>query len=400
MAEELIAGQTGGPVPMPGHDGASRSVSAHEYGGAGGPLVSVVIPVYNVSRYLPQCLESVLAQTYQNVEVLIVDDGSTDGSGSICDRFAERDSRIRVIHTDNRGLSAARNLGLENISGAFIFFIDSDDWIEPNTVETLVKAALRTKADVVTMKACMEFVGKTSNLRAGKKRSRIYRGVDKSADTFRGGDKSAVTLRDGDKSAVTFRGGDILAAYAEGLLGNAAWNKLYRAECFRDLRFPYGHNYEDVVVAWKLMKELAENGRAVTALPEVLYHFRARKSSISHTWTLDNVCDCWEAYHGKFEGLPDYREKLLPECFVAIRRMWVSFESYSREDRARAEATVREMQIFSKKHFLEVMRGEYSARAKMTCLLSQSRSAPAMWAGACGGKLWRAFWRRKNEMFE
>ena len=370
MAEELIAGQTGGPVPMPGHDGASRSVSAHEYGGAGGPLVSVVIPVYNVSRYLPQCLESVLAQTYQNVEVLIVDDGSTDGSGSICDRFAERDARIRVIHTDNRGLSAARNLGLENISGAFIFFIDSDDWIEPNTVETLVKAALRTKADVVTMKACMEFVGKTSDLRAGKKRSRIY------------------------------RGGDILAAYAEGLLGNAAWNKLYRAECFRDLRFPYGHNYEDVVVAWKLMKELAENGGAVTALPEVLYHFRARKSSISHTWTLDNVCDCWAAYHGKYEELADYREKLLSECFVAIRRMWVSFESYSREDRARAEATVREMQAFSKKHFAEVMRGEYSARAKITCLLSQSRSAPAMWAGACGGKLWRAFWRRKNEMFE
>ena len=380
MAEKLIADQMGGSVPMPGHDGASRSVSAHEYGGAGGQLVSVVIPVYNVSRYLPQCLESVLAQTYQNIEVLIIDDGSTDGSGSISDRFAVRDSRIRVIHTDNRGLSAARNLGLEKMGGTFVFFIDSDDWIEPNTVETLVKAALRTKADVVTMKACMEFVGKTSNLRAGKKRSRVYRGGDKSADTF--------------------QGDDILAAYAGGLLGNAAWNKLYRAECFRDLRFPYGHNYEDVVVAWKLMKELAENGGAVTALPEVLYHFRARKSSISHTWTLDNVCDCWAAYHGKYMELADYREKLLPECFVAIRRMWVSFESYSREDRARAEATVREMQAFSKKHFAEVMRGEYSARAKMTCLLSQSRSAPAMWAGACGGKLWRAFWRRKNEMFE
>lgn len=335
----------------------------------GGPPVSIVVPVYNVSRYLPQCLESVLSQTYQNIEVLIVDDGSTDGSGSICDRFAERDPRIRVIHTDNRGLSAARNLGLESISGAFISFIDSDDWIEPNTVETLVKAALQTKADVVTMKACMEYVGKTSYPRVVKKRSHVY------------------------------RGGDILAAYAEGLLGNAAWNKLYRAECFRDLRFPYGHNYEDVVVAWKLMKGLSENGGSVAALSEVLYHFRARKSSISHTWTLDNVCDCWEAYHGKFEGLPDYREKLLPECFVAIRRMWASFEGYSREDRARAEATVREMQAFSKKHFSEVMRGEYSARTKMTCLLSLSRSAPAMRAGACGGKLWQAFGRRKNEMF-
>lgn len=335
----------------------------------GGPPVSIVVPVYNVSRYLPQCLESVLSQTYQNIEVLIVDDGSTDGSGSICDRFAERDPRIRVIHTDNRGLSAARNLGLESISGAFISFIDSDDWIEPNTVETLVKAALQTKADVVTMKACMEYVGKTSYPQVVKKRSHVY------------------------------RGGDILAAYAEGLLGNAAWNKLYRAECFRDLRFPYGHNYEDVVVAWKLMKGLSENGGSVAALSEVLYHFRARKSSISHTWTLDNVCDCWEAYHGKFEGLPDYREKLLPECFVAIRRMWASFEGYSREDRARAEATVREMQAFSKKHFSEVMRGEYSARTKMTCLLSLSRSAPAMRAGACGGKLWQAFGRRKNEMF-
>ena len=343
-------------------------------------MISVIVPVYNVEPYLRKCLDSIVNQTYRDLEILVIDDGSTDGSGKICDEYAEKDERVKVFHTKNRGLSCARNLGLDEAKGERIGFVDSDDWIEPNTVETLVKAALRTKADVVTMKACMEFVGKTSNLRAGKKRSRVYRGGDKSADTF--------------------QGDDILAAYAGGLLGNAAWNKLYRAECFRDLRFPYGHNYEDVVVAWKLMKGLAENGGVVAALPEVLYHFRARKSSISHTLTLDNVCDCWAAYHGKYMELADYREKLLPECFVAIRRMWVSFESYSREDRARAEATVREMQAFSKKHFAEVMRGEYSARAKMTCLLSQSRSAPAMWAGACGGKLWRAFWRRKNEMFE
>lgn len=362
--------QTGGPVPVPGHDGAGGEALAPDHIVTGGPRVSVVVPVYNVSRYLPQCLESVIAQTYHNIEVLVVDDGSTDGSGSICDRYARRDARVRVIHTDNRGISAARNLGLENLCGAFILFIDSDDWIEPNTVETLVQAALQTKADIVTMRGCLEYVGKTSCPRAGKKRSRVY------------------------------RGGDILAAYAEGLLGNAAWNKLYRAECFRDVRFPDGRNYEDVIVAHRLMKGLAENGGTVAALPDALYHIRVRKSSISHSWTPENVCDCWAAYHGKFEELPDYREMLLPECFVAIRRMWSSFGSYSREEQARVEATVREMRDFSKKHFAEVMRGEYSAQMKVTCLLAQSRSAPAMWAGFCGGKLWRTFGRKKIEMYE
>ena len=117
------------------------------------PLVFVVIPVYNVSRYLQQCLDSVVSQTYRNLEIIIVDDGSTDGSGRICDRYEKRDERSHVIHSANRGLSSARNLGLDKIRGSYILFVNSDDWIEPHTVDTLIRAAMQTGADIVIAKS-------------------------------------------------------------------------------------------------------------------------------------------------------------------------------------------------------------------------------------------------------
>ena len=95
-------------------------------------MISIVIPVYNVEKYLPQCLDSVLSQTYTNYEVILVDDGSPDGSGAICDAYAQKDSRFRVIHQKNAGVSAARNNGIEQAAGEWVTFIDSDDWVEPN----------------------------------------------------------------------------------------------------------------------------------------------------------------------------------------------------------------------------------------------------------------------------
>ena len=118
------------------------------------PLVSVIIPVYNVSRYLLQCLDSVISQTWRNLEIIIIDDGSTDGSGRICDQYADRDDRIKVIHSPNRGLSAARNLGLENLKGQYIAFVDSDDLIEPHAIETLIRTALLTESHIVTAGFC------------------------------------------------------------------------------------------------------------------------------------------------------------------------------------------------------------------------------------------------------
>ena len=238
------------------------------------PLVSVIIPVYNVSRYLPQCLDSVISQTYQNLEIVIVDDGSTDGSGSICAHYAERDDRILLIRSENRGLASARNLGLGNICGDYISFIDSDDWVELHMINKLLDAALQTGADIVTAKKCFEYVGVTLHDEDGDEYPRIYSGED------------------------------LMLALAEAKFGNTVWNKLYKAECFKETRFPDGLNYEDVSTTLKVMKEAAENGGSLASLPDVLFHYRVRKSSILNTYSFKNNIDSWTAHYSKYIALP------------------------------------------------------------------------------------------------
>jgi glycosyltransferase involved in cell wall biosynthesis len=113
-------------------------------------LVSIIVPVYNTAYYLPKCIKSMLNQTYHNIEIILVDDGSTDKSATICDKYAKRDKRIRVIHKKNGGVSSARNTGIENATGRYIMFVDSDDWLPLNAVESLHKAILFNDGDFCT----------------------------------------------------------------------------------------------------------------------------------------------------------------------------------------------------------------------------------------------------------
>ena len=119
-------------------------------------MISVIVPVYNVKPYLRKCLDSIINQSYRDLEILIIDDGSTDGSGDICDEY-RKDDRIKVFHTENRGLSAARNLGLDSASGDWIGFVDSDDWIEPDMYEVLIRKGEETGADVVECGSLFEY---------------------------------------------------------------------------------------------------------------------------------------------------------------------------------------------------------------------------------------------------
>ena len=113
------------------------------------PKISVIVPVYNVEQYLPRCIDSILNQTFTDFELLLIDDGSTDGSGAICDEYARKDSRIRVFHKENGGVSSARNLGLYNAKGKYIAFIDADDWVESRSLPAFVKALEKCESDVV-----------------------------------------------------------------------------------------------------------------------------------------------------------------------------------------------------------------------------------------------------------
>lgn len=306
-------------------------------------LVSVIVPVYNVKNYISQCLESIIRQTYNNLEVLIIDDGSNDGSELICDEFAD-DSRIRVFHLENHGVSYARNHGIHNAKGDYITFIDSDDWVNDNAIEILIKAALNTNADIVSAQSSNELIGKTI-----QPKLRL-------------------------ETITSFQGSDILKAYSRGLFPDYVWNKLYRREIFDNIRFPENRNFEDCDIMWRIVMDLVQKDRVLTIIPEVLYHYRMRKGSISRTYSLKNIDDYWKACSEKFKGLPILHEELLSECMMVIGRMWLNYCSFSKEEKNNASLLLQEMQSFSNEHRDEIMTRNYPRSVRLACSISKHRS--------------------------
>lgn len=139
-------------------------------------MISVIVPVYKVERYIHQCIVSILNQTYQDLEILLIDDGSPDKCGEICKEYAKKDSRIKVFHTENHGLSAARNVGLQIAKGEYIGFVDSDDWIEPDMFEILLRRLEETGADISVCEIWREDV---EERHPGKSvRNAVYTGTD------------------------------------------------------------------------------------------------------------------------------------------------------------------------------------------------------------------------------
>lgn len=139
------------------------------------PLISIIVPVYNTAAYLRRCLDSILSQTYGHWEAILVDDGSTDGSGAICEEYASRDSRFQVTHRPNSGVAATRNAGLDAATGEYIGFVDSDDWIEPDMFRSMVMAILSRRADIATCNVRIVYPNKT----AIKKSTEEFRVVDR-----------------------------------------------------------------------------------------------------------------------------------------------------------------------------------------------------------------------------
>lgn len=223
----------------------------HDAGSDTFPKITVIIPVYNVAPYLQKCLDSVMNQTYANLEIIIVDDGSTDGGGAICDRYAGEDERIQVIHQENQGLSAARNAALDIMTGELVGFVDSDDWIETDFYERLEKGMEEYGADI-------SVIGFYNVYQNGRYPSQ-YHVENKVLEKTEG-----------------------MAALEQGGIGHAVWNKLYRREAWRKVRFPVGRVFEDVLTTWKLFLK----AKRVVCVEGYGYNHIIRKGSICNTPTL------------------------------------------------------------------------------------------------------------------
>lgn len=247
------------------------------------PLISVIIPVYNVEEYLHECLESVINQTYKNIEIILIDDGSTDSSGDICDEYKHYDSRIEVIHKKNGGLSDARNAGLAICAGEYISFVDSDDTIEYNMLEILLRNALDNNAEI-SMCRCNKIVD------------------NRKINYFGTGNIS------------TYQGRNRIIDYLFFLHGTsiAVWLKLYKKDNL-NLFFPVGKTNEDVFVVLDLVHE---HSRLV--IQDIgLYNYRLRLGSITHQKKYKrSILDCVDAYQYNLERI----EIELPECLLAAKR--------------------------------------------------------------------------------
>lgn len=212
-------------------------------------MITIIIPIYNVEQYLPRCIESVLSQTYQDFEMILVDDGSPDGSGAICDKFALYSPRIRVIHKMNGGLSDARNKGLFEARGEYIAFIDSDDWVAPSFLGDMMEVLRDTQADICECNVLSTF---------GEEGERLKSGI------------TDIPIRVFDTEDA------LRELISDRILHQHVWNKLYRREVLRDILFEKGRTNEDEFWTYQVF------GRAkrVAKLDKVLYYYYQRTGSI------------------------------------------------------------------------------------------------------------------------
>ena len=243
-------------------------------------LVSVIVPVYMVERYLQKCVMSIMQQSYDNLDIILIDDGSPDSSGLLCDQFALMDKRIHVIHQKNRGLSEARNSGIDSCKGEYILFVDGDDYIEPNTVECLLYACLEADADASCCGHFKEFAGK--NIACPLTKEKKY-----------------------------YEGDELVASAMNGeVFGNYAWEKLWKSTLFDECRFPAGMFFEDVATTWKLFLKC----HRVVCIPEVLFHYVYREDSIGNTKTMKNLADRWLAFKERYDTMAPKSKEIQKIC--------------------------------------------------------------------------------------
>lgn len=284
-------------------------------------MISVIVPVYNVEKYLSRCVNSILEQTYSDFEILLVDDGSPDSCGKICDNFARTDARIKAFHKENGGLSDARNYGIEHSNGEFLMFVDSDDYIHAENLETLYRLITENDADLAVCSAMDVFEGKeVSQVREIKE----------------------FVLSQTESYKYMLRG--------DGL--PSACNKLYRRETVGNIRFPVGKLYEDGFFTPQILKNVRKT--AVTSKP--MYYYFRRADSITTKPFRQGDLDVIEAYDICVKQVEKLCPKALPFAMFRYRNAYFNVldKMLMRED-YKSIPEYKQVVKYLKSHTLEIV---------------------------------------------
>ncbi|AMQ07887.1 glycosyltransferase family 2 protein [Sporosarcina psychrophila] len=267
-------------------------------------LVSIIVPIYKVEKYLHRCVESILNQTYKNLEIVLVNDGSPDGCGEICDEYAKLDERVKVIHKNNGGLSDARNAGIEIAKGEYITFIDSDDWIHVGYIEKLYKLLKKTDSDI----SVGNFIRiSTENTQVENSKEVVYEYSNIEA--------------------------------LEQLLGEfyvqmvIACGKLYKRKLFDDIRFPLGRIHEDEFTTYKLIYKAK---KVVLTTSQLLYYWQRENSIMGVGFNIKNRLHAMDAFKERADffgniGLIDLSHKTYRQLFFIYQDVNKQKKSFKNE---------------------------------------------------------------------
>ena len=306
------------------------------------PLISVIVPIYNVEKYLTRAIDSICSQTYQNLEILLVEDGATDKSPQICDAYAEKDNRITVIHKENGGLSDARNTGLEHATGEYVAFIDSDDYIAGQFIEKLYHACIKTNSD---MAICS------------------YRESSSMENIF---EKEEIDIKMNEMEVLD-RKELLFDMYEEYRKENTefivSWNKLYRKSLWDNIRFPKGRIHEDEATTYKIYDKCSRG----VYIKDKLYAYYLAEQSITRQSFSAKRMDWFTALKERIDFFEQRKEYLLAlqscktyaDASIRFYKRYLEETDNSKEFCERCRRNVKDIMEKSKKY------GKFSCRTKL-----------------------------------
>ena len=305
-------------------------------------MISVIVPVYNVEKYLERCVKSIAAQTYKDLEILLIDDGSTDKSGEMCDAFQQTDSRIKAFHKQNGGLSDARNYGIEHSAGEFISFVDSDDYIDEKMLETLHRLITENDADLAVCSAMDVFEGKEVTQVKEIKEFNLNK-VESYKYMLRG---------DGIPSAC---------------------NKLYKRQTVGDVRFPVGKLYEDGFFTPQILKRVEKT--AVTSKP--MYYYFRRADSITTKPFRKGDLDVIEAYDKCVKQVKELCPEALPYAEFRYRNAYFNvLDKMLMRDDCKEIPEYKQVVKYLKKHTAQIVKDPGFGKMRKIAAVALKFSVP------------------------